>query len=71
MNESKLNPFALDLAKKLMSVRNGLPLSAAMGVINYKLSAVVVQLNIKADTLSGYSPAVANTYSLMLLKSGF
>ena len=70
MNEDNLNQFALDLAKKIQSVRNGLPLSAAMGVINYKLSSIAVQLHVRADTMSGYSPAVANTYSLMLLKSG-
>lgn len=70
MDETKLNKFALDLAKRLMSVRSGLPLSAAIGVINYKLSSIAVQLHIRADTMSGYSPAVANTYSLMLLKSG-
>jgi hypothetical protein len=70
LNENNLNKFALDLAKKIQSVRGGLPLSAAMGVVNYKLSSIAVQLHIRADTMSGYSPAVANTYSLMLLKSG-
>lgn len=71
MDKSKLNPFALTIATDLMKVRTNLPLSAAMASVNYKLSNIASQMHIKVDTQSGYSPAPVNTYTLLLMNSGF
>ena len=70
MNESKLNPRALSMAKDLMKVRHGLPLASAMGAVNYKMSNIASQMQVRVNTMSGYQPATVNTYTLLLLESG-
>ena len=70
MDENKLNPRALAMAKDLMSVRTGLPLSSAIGAVNYKMSNIASQLQVRVNTMTGYSPATVNTYTLLLMNSG-
>ena len=70
MDENKLNPLALKIAKDLMKVRTGLPLSPAIASVNYRLSNIASQMHIKVDTKSGYQPTPVNTYTLVLLNSG-
>lgn len=70
MNKNKLNKLVLSMAKDLMSVRQSLPLSVAVAVINYKLSSIACQMHISVTTGSGYKPTPVNTYTLTLLMSG-
>ena len=70
MDRNKLNKRALSMADALMSVRTGLPLSSAIGAVNYKMSNIASQLHTRVDTMSGYSPATVNTYTLLLMNSG-
>lgn len=70
MDRDKLNPRALAMAEDLMGVRSGLPLSSAMGAVNYKMSNVASQLQIRVNTMTGYTPATVNTYTLLLMNSG-
>ena len=70
MNEDKLNPLVLKMARDLMSVRSSLPLSVAVSVANYKMANICSQMRIKVDTKSGYGSSPANIYSLVLAGSG-
>lgn len=70
MDINKLNPRVKQIVEDLQAVRNGIPLSASVQAINYKLASIASQLHIKVDTQSGYQPAMCNVYMLSLLNSG-
>ena len=70
MDIKKLNPLALQMAKDLMKARPSIPLSAAIGVANYKMAGICATLKIQLDTKSGYGKTPANIYQLTLLGSG-
>ena len=70
MDETKLNPLALKMAKDLMIARPSVPLATAIGVANYKLANICSQLKIQVNTRSGYGNTPANIYQLLLLNSG-
>lgn len=70
MDETKLNKFALKMAKDLISARPSVPLPTAIGVANYKMANICSQLNIQINTRSGYGNTPANIYQLLLLNSG-
>lgn len=70
MEESKLNKFALKIAKDLMVARPSVPLATAIGVANYKMANICSQLKIQVNTKSGYGNTPANIYQLLLLNSG-
>jgi len=70
IDESKLNKFALKVAKDLMRARPSIPLATAIGVANYKMASICSQLRVQLDTKSGYGSTPANIYQLLLLNSG-
>ena len=70
MDEGKLNKFALAMAKDIMEVKRSLPLSGAIGAVNYKLSNIASQMHLFVDTMEGYGETPAGIYSLILMTSG-
>lgn len=71
MDETKLNSFALQMAKDLMTARPSIPLATAIGVANYKMANICGNLKVMLDTRSGYARTPVNIYQLLLLDSGF
>lgn len=70
MDETKLNSFALQMAKDLMTARPSIPLATAIGVANYKMANICGNLKVMLDTRSGYARTPVNIYQLLLLDSG-
>lgn len=70
MDISKLNPVAYAMAKDLMKVRIGLPLSSALASVHYKMASITSQMHIKFNIRGGYKDATASIYYLLLLNSG-
>lgn len=70
MDKSKLNEFALKIAEDVMEVKRSLPLSGALGAVNYKLSNIASQMHLFVDTLEGYGETPAGIYALTLMNSG-
>ena len=70
MDESKLNKFALKIAKDLMKAKKSIPLTTGIAVANYKMAQICANLGIQLDTKSGFGKTPANIYQLTLLGSG-
>ena len=67
---SKLNPLAYGMAKDLMSVRMGLPLTSALAAVHYKMASITSQMHIRFNIRGGYKDATASIYHILLLNSG-
>jgi len=70
MDIEKLNPMARKMAEDLIRARPSIPLSAAIGVANYKMAGICGHLKVQLDTRSGYGCTPSNIYQLTLLGSG-